>query len=252
MGQTPADSRLSKLREFLEETMARPVEVVLTTSYQDLTTKTQMGMVDLAWAPPFVAARLESGGLRVVLRGIRRGASTYRAALLTTDPAATLEGLRGKRATWVDPYSVSGCLLPLAFLKSKGFNPDRDFRSQDFAGSFLAAVERLIGGKADVTSVFAPPPGVSWKGETGLEEIAAHLVPRVHVLAFTDVAPNSGLVSAPRVPQTVVDAVRAAFKSLREAPEGPWLLEQLFQMDTFEDAPPHSYHALYRLAIASL
>lgn len=252
VGQTKADARLSKLRDFLRATLKREAEVVLTTSYRDLTTRTQMGMVDVSWAPPFVAARLESSGLRVVLRGVRRGSSTYRAALVTATPDVKLEWLRGKRAVWVDPYSVSGCLLPLAFLKAKGFNPDRDFHSQDFAGSFVAAVERVIGGRADVTSVFAPPVGVAWKGKTGLEEMAPHLASKVSILAFTDEVPNSGLVAAPRAPAPLVEAARTGLKALKDSPDGLWLMEQLFQMDAFEDAPKGGYHALYRLAVASL
>jgi phosphonate transport system substrate-binding protein len=252
VGQTRSDSRIQKLRDFLTSQMARPAEVVLTSDYRELTNVTRVGTVDVSWAPPFVAARLESGGLQVLLRGIRRGASTYRAALMACSPEASLSWLKGRRAVWVDPYSVSGCLLPLVFLKSKGFNPERDFVSQEYAGSFVAAVERVIAGKADVTSVFAPPPGVQWKGETGLEEMAPHLVPKIRTIAFTEEVPNSGLVASPRADPAGCRAVRGALKSLKASPEGLWLMEQLFQMDDFEDAPRMGYHALYRLAVASL
>jgi phosphonate transport system substrate-binding protein len=241
-----------RLGEYLSEFMQRRTEVVATTSYRELTSMTRLGTVDVAWAPPFVAARLESGGLSVILRGIRRGASTYRAALVASAPEASFAWLRGKRAVWVDPYSVSGCLLPLVFLKSKGFNPDKDFVSQDYAGSFVAAVERVISGRADVTSVFAPPAGVKWKGVTGLEEMAPHLVPKVNAFAFTEEVPNSGLVASGGVGPDARGAVRDALKSLKTSENGLWLLEQLFQMDDFEDAPKMGYHALYRLAVASL
>jgi phosphonate transport system substrate-binding protein len=252
VGQTRSDARIQKLREFLSALMERSIEVVTTADYRELTNSTRGGTVDVAWAPPFVAARLESGGLQVLLRGIRRGASTYRAALMASAPDASLKWLKGRRAVWVDPYSVSGCLLPLVFLKSKGFNPERDFVSQEYAGSFVAAVERVIAGKADVTSVFAPPPGVQWKGETGLEEMAPHLVSKIRTIAFTEEVPNSGLVASPRAEPTGCAAVRAALKGLKTSPDGLWLMEQLFQMDDFEDAPKMGYHALYRLAVASL
>ena len=100
--------------------------------------------------------------------------------------------------------------------------------------------------------MFAPPVGVLWKGLTGLEEIAPHLTTRLQVIAFTGEAPNSGLVAARNASTESLDAVRTALTQLIGAPEGPWLLEQLFQMDHFEDAPPMGYHSLYRLALASL
>ena len=47
-------------------------------------------------------------------------------------------------------------------------------------------------------------------------------------------------------------SISDALKSLKTSENGLWLLEQLFQMDDFEDAPKMGYHALYRLAVASL
>jgi phosphonate transport system substrate-binding protein len=82
--------------------------------------------------------------------------------------------------------------------------------------------------------------------------MAPHLVSRVKVIAFTDAVPNSGLVASPRVTPDLIKRVTQALKTLHDAVDGPFLLEQLFQMDEFEDAPKLGYHALYRLAVASL
>jgi phosphonate transport system substrate-binding protein len=60
------------------------------------------------------------------------------------------------------------------------------------------------------------------------------------------------LVCAPKLPSAAAAEVGRALKELTGAPDGPWLLEQLFQMDAFEDAPKMGYQALYRLAVASL
>jgi phosphonate transport system substrate-binding protein len=252
VGQNLKTSHIAQLKDFLSRAVGRDAEVVVANSYRELTTFCQGAKVDVAWAPPFVAARLESSGLKILLRGVRRGRSTYRAALLATSPDASISWLKGRKAAWVDPYSVAGYLLPLVYLKANGVNPDRDLMAQDFAGSYIAAIDRVVSGRADVTSVFAPPSEAGLGARTGLDELAPHLVPGLRAFAFTEEVPNSGLVATARMEPPVMRMLTGALKSLRGTPEGAPLLEQMFQMDDFEDAPKVGYHALYRLAVASL
>src|SRR5579871_2707870 len=118
-GLVAGDERLESLAELLRTAVGGEVTIALASSYQDLGRRMQFGELDLCWAPPFVCARLEALGFAVLLRGVRNGASTYRSALLAANPAATVPWLKGKRPAWIDRDSVSGYLLPLAFLKGE-------------------------------------------------------------------------------------------------------------------------------------
>jgi phosphonate transport system substrate-binding protein len=251
LGVSKDDERLRELTAMLARSHAR-VTLVLAPSYQELGRQMQLGQLDLAWAPPFVCARLEALGFRVLLRGVRKGASTYRSALVASCDAPGVQSLKGKRAVWVDQDSVSGYLLPMAFLKASGFDLQRDFASQGFAGSFTAAVEQVGKKTADFTAVFAPPARVQWDGAAALEDLAPSLGRSLKVVAFTEEVPSSGLVAAPRARQDAVATVRRALELLESQPGGASLLERLFHIDSFEQAPPMGYRALYRLAVATL
>src|SRR5687768_7081841 len=125
------------LEAFLLKRLGKPVEVTVARSYDQLAKDVLAGRADAAWAPPFICARLEAMGVRMLVQGVRRGAVSYRAALLCRrDRALTLEELSGLKALWVDRDAVAGYLLPLAFLRSRGIDPAKAFVTQDFAGSY--------------------------------------------------------------------------------------------------------------------
>jgi hypothetical protein len=74
-------------------------------------------------------------GGEAIVRGVRQGASSYRAALVArADSALTLTTLDGSRAVWADRDSVGGYLLPMALLRDKGLDANKLFSSQRFAG----------------------------------------------------------------------------------------------------------------------
>ena len=78
---------------------------------------------------PFVCARIEAMGVRVLVRGVRDGASAYRAALVTRkDSNVMLDTLKGTMAAWSDRDSVGGFLLSMAFLCERGLDPMKTFQ----------------------------------------------------------------------------------------------------------------------------
>ena len=84
-------------------------------------------------------------GVRVWVRGVRKGASSYRAAMMCrADSPLTIDALQGTRASWCDRDSVGGYLLPLALLRNKGLDPNKLFASQTFSGSYQASLDALL------------------------------------------------------------------------------------------------------------
>lgn len=254
VGAEQAAERGGRLAKFLTATMGRRVEVSVASSYEALAKDLLAGRVDAAWAPPFVCARVESMGVRVMVRGIRQGASTYRAALICR--AATpvsLSSLSGATALWVDRDAVAGYLLPIAFLRGQGMDPTKLFYAQSFAGSYRAALDGVLEGRADLTSVFAPTAlSASRADQTGVEEIAPDRIRDIRVIAFTEEAPNDGVALSMSAPLDTAQALEKTLLGLHESPEGVALLRDIFNAERFETAPRLGYRALYRVALASL
>ena len=254
VGLTAAGERARNLESFLQRALGRPVEVVVSASYEALARELLTGKCDAGWAPPFVCARIEAMGVRVLLRGVRNGASSYRAALVcrATEPL-TVEQLKGTTAAWADRDSVGGYLLAMAYLRSKGLDPARIFAGQSFEGSYQKALEAVLSGKAHVTSVFAPvsPPGTA-SPPTGLAELMPGRADQFHVVAFTDDAPNDGVAVSMSVTTPVVAEIERTLMALADTPDGVALLKDTFNAERFEVAPRMGYRALYRVALASL
>ncbi|MBX7099076.1 MAG: phosphate/phosphite/phosphonate ABC transporter substrate-binding protein [Myxococcaceae bacterium] len=251
LGAAAAGTRGTRLESYLNAVLGRATSVVVPASYEALARELLAGRVDSAWAPPFVCARIEAMGVRVLVRGVRNGASTYRAALMCKKGAGLeLDVLAGKRAVWADRDSVGGYLLPMALLRSKGQDPGRIFLSQGFAGSYRAALEVVLRGDADVTSIFAPAGKTS--GATGLAELWPEKKDDFEVVGFTEESPNDGVAVAVGTPAALVTKLEQVFTALHDSDEGRGILHDTFNAERFESAPRMGYRALYRVALASL
>jgi len=252
LGKDAAEGRAARLQEALSKHMERPVEVTVMSSYAELAREVLGGTSDAAWGPPYVCARLEAMGVRAVARGIRRGSSGYRAALVArADAGLALDSLAGKTAVWVDRESAGGHLLALSLLRAKGLDPAKLFFAQSFAGSYRAALEQLLGGRADVSSVFAH---LSEEGTQvlGAEEVLPGSSAQLSVLALSDEIPNDGVLVAPEADPGAAFALEQSLLTLELEDDGAELLKDVFSVDRFESAPPLGYRALYRVAMASL
>ena len=253
LGPDLAAGHGQRLADFASRACGQPVEVSVAASYETLAKDVLAGRVDAAWAPPFVCARVESMGARIVVRGVRNGVSAYRAALVCReDKALNLSNLAGTRAAWVDPDSIAGHLLATAFLKSKGIDPLKTFFRQEYLGSYRAALEAVVSGTADVTSVFAPAGTHEPHDATGIHDVAPDLASRFKVIAFTDEAPSDGVAVSPSADPEKQLALERMLLTLHETADGAALVKHLFHADSFEPAPRMGYRALYRVALATL
>ncbi len=248
-----AVQRAAQLETWLREALGRETEVLVASTYESLARELLSGKVDAAWAPPFVCARIEAMGVRVLVRGQRGGASTYRAALVCrADSKLTLETIKGASAAWSDRDSVGGYLLPVAFLREHALDPARTFSRQEFLGTYRAALEAVHRGEADVSSVFAPTARAGSGEVTGLEEIWPEKAQDFRALAFTDEAPNDGVAVSMNLAGALVADLEKVFISMSHTEAGLKVLKECFNADKFEAAPRMGYRALYRVALASL
>jgi len=248
IGTEAASERAGRLQTYLTSQLGQPAEVVVPPSYEALAKDLLGGRVEAAWAPPFVCARIEAMGVRVLVRGVRSGSASYRAALVAKKGSnLKAESLFGKKALWADRDSVGGYLLPLAFLKAKGLDPNKLFSHQGFAGSYRAALEGVLAGFADVTSVFA-----RGNDAIGLAEVLPNRKDEFEIIAFTEESPNDGVAVSMNAPLRIVEHLERILLKLHDTAEGGSILKDIFRAERFDAAPRMGYRALYRVALASL
>jgi len=253
LGSTAAQERAEQLASFIEQALGKKAEVSVAASYEALAKDLLAGRADAVWAPPFVCARVEALGVRVLARGVRRGRSSYRSALVArAGSGLTLEKLQGARIAWVDRDSVAGYLLPVAFLKTRGLEPGKLFASQQFTGSYRAALEAVEAGVADVAGVFCPPASTDMTYANGVEVVLPGRSAAFELIAYTEEAPNDGVPVGMTVAPELVGTLERMLLALHESEEGLRLLTDIFQAERFEPAPRMGYRALYRVALASL
>jgi phosphonate transport system substrate-binding protein len=248
-----ATARARQLQEYLRGTVEPACDVVVASAYEQMARDLLSGKVDAAWAPPFVCARIEAMGVRVLVRGIRNGASTYRSAVVCrNDSTLTLDALQGAKAAWSDRDSVAGYLLPIAHLRGLGLTPSRCFARQDFVGSFRKALEVVHAAQADLTGIFAPAARSGSPDLTGLQELWPEMATAFRVLAFSDEAPNDGVAVSMSLSPSVASFFEKVLLSMHQSDPGIQTLKECFHAERFEIAPRMGYRALYRIALASV
>ena len=231
LGDPKARARAELLGDALTKRLERDFSVEIAPSYEALEREITGATAGLAWAPPIVCARSLSA-VRVVLRAVRGGRSTFRAAMVcrASDPLDA-RSLRGKRAAWVDPMSTSGYALALAWMRSVGVDPDRTLSAQRFHGSFRAALLAVVEHEADVSSIFVHRDELEGALAT-LTELLGPLAGSLAPFALTPESPTDAILVTKRVGATVAEQLARALLPSRRGSLLP-LLRDVCSADGF-------------------
>ena len=220
------------------------VDVEIAPSYRELAIEIEGGRVHLAWTPPAVCARVR-GGIGRLLTAVRYGATECEAALVVQRDSGlkTLQDLRGKRATWVDPFSTSGHLLAVAHLTENGYRPELFLSEQRFAGSYAGALVDVAEGRADVTSVFVVA-GDEAATLREMHDIMGRGADQLALLCRTASAPFDALVIGERA--SASEWLEHKILSLHQRMSPPALLLEMCRADRFVVAEQEQYKHLER------
>lgn len=246
MGMDGLFERVRLLREALSDLMIVDVDVTVSQTYESLARNLLSGAVDAAHAPPFICASIEPRGIQIVARAVRHGRATYGSALVKKKGAdVSLTKTKALRLAWVDRRSVAGYLLPVAHLRTaRRLDTERHFASQEFYGSYPAALIAVLEGKADIAAVHVQ----KGKPETLVEALKIHggkNAAEFELVEVTDEVPGDGIAVGNK---EHADKVRDAFCHLQKEALGKRLLTDVFIAEKFEPATPNGYRALYAVA----
>ena len=131
--------------------------------------------------------------------------------------------LDGQTVSFVDQGSTSGYAIPALQLSEAGIDPI-DGIDGLFAGGHDFSVQAVYDGDAVV--------GVSYNDARGdIVETSPDVGEKVVVFGWSGPIPNDGFAVAGDLPDSLVEAITAAFVSISETEEGAALLSELYNID---------------------
>ncbi len=216
--------------------------IAVASSYGHLVDALAEGDLDLGWLPPVAYVRAaRAGAARPLLTFEREGRRSYSSAIVArTGEIATLADLAGKRVAWVDPWSAAGYLVPRCMLRHRGIQPERDFRSQAYVGSYVAVLRSILDGDADVGAIFCHLDENGEMGGTLFREER-----RVRPVAVSSEPIPGDTMCAPA--SAPIEHARANVRRFLESTashEARYVLRQVFGTDRFVAANPSRYEGL--------
>jgi len=159
-GEGPDETRdrLGPIGKYLEKKLGMPVEFVMTTDYAAVIEALHARKVHVADLAPFsyVMAKNKDDVRLLVTYGVNGKPYQYRSAIITGGNSGVKDmddvKARAKELTmcFPDPSSASGHLIPMAYLKTIGIDPDTDFKETLFASGHIASVMTVKSGKMDL------------------------------------------------------------------------------------------------------
>ena len=239
---TDLPTRVDRLSEMMGAHAGLEVTRFDAPTYEALATEVREGRVDVAWLPPIVYVRLADAvtPLGSILRG---GQSSYEAALVVKGDSRirTIDGLRGTRAGWVDPWSAAGFVLPRVKLALLGVDPRTVFRTETFHGSHRAAMTALAEGACDVAGTYARADeegnviAGAWSEIEGAE---------VRVLATFGAIPPDVIATRNGYPDELRDKVVEALRAACKEESSREVLRAIFNGDELREGLASGYDAL--------
>lgn len=226
------------LRAVFEDRLGRPVELVQRRSYQEIATLLLGGQLHAAWicGYPFVQF---ANRLSILAVPVYQGEPFYQSYLIAnrTNPAATVEDLRGDVHAFSDPDSNSGHLVTRYLLARLGETPATFFRETFFTYGHRNVIRAVAAGLAGSGSA----EGYVWDV---VSEIEPELTDACQIVSRSDKhgwPPVAALTS--RLGEPAVQGIGAALLGLEDSALGRRLLD-LLRFDRFVAVGPEHYDSI--------
>lgn len=144
--------RNQPLKDYLESTLDKKVQLIVTTDYSSMIEAMRFGRIDLAYFGPlsYILAKSKSD-IEPFAAMITDGKPTYRSVLIANAESGvdSYADLKGRKMAYGDRASTSSHLIPKTVLVEAGLKADEDYQ-QHFVGSHDAVAVNVANGNADV------------------------------------------------------------------------------------------------------
>lgn len=146
------------LKDYLEATLGKKIELIVTTDYSSMIEAMRHGRIDLAYFGPlsYVLARQRSE-IEPFVALKSKGSTTYQSVVIASAASGIkkIEDIKGKNMAFGDKASTSSHLIPKSVLAEKGLNSGRDYE-EHFVGSHDAVAMAVQNGHAQAGGLSRP------------------------------------------------------------------------------------------------
>lgn len=214
LGPVELATELEPIRLYLEDKLGRRVTLQMAGNYHDAAQAVIDGVTAYGILPPntVASARLEARELDVLAVKVVDGSTSTDGYLIVRreEHAKDVQDLVGRTVCWTEELSSTGYVLPRAYIRSHGLDPDLDFVAH-WSGNHEQVLRDLLDGTCDLGATFS----VNYQTADQREIPTAQL----RILGITGSSPHDAVVAGPAADPEVTRALRAAlleFDPLRD------------------------------------
>lgn len=227
------------LKGYLEQTLGKPVEIVVTTDYSSMIEAMRFGRIEVAYFGPFsyVLAKSKAPAIEPFAVGVEKGKPNYNSILIANvdGPVKTLADVKGKPFAFGDQASTSSHLAPRAHLAKAGLIGDQDYKVVHL-GKHDAVARAVAAGQV-------PAGALSEQIYRVLVETNRIDATKLVQIGLSDPIPNYPMTVQGYLAPELKTSIRNAFLNLKD----PVILK-LFRVDGLAPATDKDYDVLRDMA----
>lgn len=227
------------LKRYLEETLKKEVEIIVTTDYSSMIEAMRFGRIEVAYFGPFsyVLAKSKAPEIEPFAVGIEKGKPNYQSILIANvdGPVKEMADVKGHPFAFGDRASTSSHLAPRAHLAKSGLIGDVDYKVVHL-GQHDAVARAVAAGQL-------PAGALSEAIYRVLIETKKVDPAKLKQLALSDPIPNYPMTLQGFLQPELKDAIKKAFLELKD----PMILK-LFRVEALAPATDKDYDVLRDMA----
>ncbi|MEQ1652587.1 MAG: phosphate/phosphite/phosphonate ABC transporter substrate-binding protein [Hyphomicrobium sp.] len=227
------------LKRYLEETLKKEVEIIVTTDYSSMIEAMRFGRIEVAYFGPFsyVLAKSKAPEIEPFAVGVEKGKPNYQSILIANvdGPVKEMADVKGHPFAFGDRASTSSHLAPRAHLAKSGLIGDVDYKVVHL-GQHDAVARAVAAGQL-------PAGALSEAIYRVLIETKKVDPAKLKQLALSDPIPNYPMTLQGFLQPELKDAIKKAFLELKD----PTILK-LFRVEALAPATDKDYDVLRDMA----
>lgn len=227
------------LKKYLEETLGKEVEIIVTTDYSSMIEAMRFGRIEVGYFGPFsyVLAKSKAPEIEPFAVGVEKGKPNYQSILIANvdGPVKELKDVRGHPFAFGDQASTSSHLAPRSHLAKNGLIGDIDYKVVHL-GKHDAVARAVAAGQV-------PAGALSEQIFRTLVEGNKIDATKVKMIALSDPIPNYPMTLQGYLNPELKEQIKKAFLDLKD----PTILK-LFRVEALAPATDQDYDVLRDMA----
>lgn len=231
------------LSEYVGSKVGKEVRLIHKTDYAKVNEMLEAGSIDIAFvcSGPYVTGH-EEFGLKLIAAPVVNGQPAYYSYIIVprSSEATSLASLRGKVFAFADPDSNTGCLVPTFMLAEMGETPESFFGETFFTYSHDNSIKAVASGEAEGAAV----DSLIWDYADATDPA---FTSKTKVVERSESFAIPPVVARPDLDDDLFAAVREAFITAHEDPEGKALLDKM-KIERFVTIEDSAYDSIREMA----